>query len=263
MSKVTVVSAQRRRALKLAWWRYRRPALLLGTALTVVVGYRIAAPGGPELVPVTVAARDLAAGSVVSAADVRTVSWPKSSAPEALPAGVVGATLASPLLTGEAITSTRLVGRSLLTGQPGGTVAVAVRLADPSGISIVRSGDRVDVLAAGSTSSAASPYGSPVAQRVATSALVLAAPGASGAESSTGAGSEGLGLLDAGSGSSGSSGAPVLVVAVDQATAGRLAAAQGDRLLSVVLLADGSSPVGNPAGQALPDPASLGGVPAG
>jgi hypothetical protein len=45
------------------------------------------------------------------------------------------------------LTDVRVTGRGLLRGQPPGTVAVAVRLADPAGAGLAQPGDRVDVLA--------------------------------------------------------------------------------------------------------------------
>jgi Flp pilus assembly protein CpaB len=250
-----------RRGLRLAWWRHRRGLLILGALLGAAACFRIAAPGGPRLVAVPVAAHDLAAGAVLGSGDVRSARWPAGSAPAGLLADPLGHTLAGPVRAGEPLTDARMLGPSLLAGQPDGTVAVTVRLSD-AGTGLVHAGDRVDVLAATSSSgtswdaadlaadpAASAPVGggyssSSSASRVATSALVLWVGSQADSAAGSGAGSEGgsgggLGLLGSGDDPGGS--APALVLAVDRWTASRLAAAQAQHLLSVTLLAQPSA----------------------
>jgi pilus assembly protein CpaB len=99
---------------------------------------------------VVVAARDLAAGTELAAADLRTVSMPVALVPAGASrraAGLIGRTAAGPVRRGEALTDARVVGPGLVAGlRPGESAAVPVRLADPDAAALVRAGDRVDVL---------------------------------------------------------------------------------------------------------------------
>jgi Flp pilus assembly protein CpaB len=58
-----------------------------------------------------------------------------------------GRVLAGALRRGEPVTDARLVAPGILDGYPG-TVAVPVRLADPAAVMLLRTGDRVDLIAA-------------------------------------------------------------------------------------------------------------------
>jgi hypothetical protein len=134
-----------------------------------------------------------------------------------------------------------VIGAGLLAGQPASTVAVPVRLGDPSVSALLRAGDRVDVLRVSSSAWSAQPNladgtalpgdpgGSgdssgddssggvtgttappPTGSLVVGGALVLAVPGVPGADEGSGseADSGGLGGLggDLGSGSAGGQG---------------------------------------------------------
>lgn len=135
------------------WPRRGLAAVLLGAAALLALR-----PGGSQTVlappeparDVAVAARDLAAGTVVAAADLRTVTMPVAVVPGGAvsrPAAVIGRVVAGPIRRGETVTDTRVVGPGLTAGLgPGGYVAVPVRLAEPEAAAIVRAGDRVDVL---------------------------------------------------------------------------------------------------------------------
>ena len=167
-----------------------------------------AAGAAAATVPVVVAAADLPAGAALTATDLAVARLPAGSAP----AGVVtdvpqltGALLASPLRSGEPVTDVRVVGPGLWSAVPAGQVAAPVRLADLAVATLLRAGDRVDVLAAGDAG----------VQVVTTGALVLAAPAA------------------APEGDRESSG--LLVLAVPPDTAGRLAAAAASATLTVTL----------------------------
>ncbi|MDQ4084511.1 MAG: hypothetical protein M3165_01710, partial [Actinomycetota bacterium] len=59
----------------------------------------------------------------------------------------LGRILAAPVRAGEPITDVRLVGPGLVAGYGPGVVAAPVRIADADSVSLVRVGDRVDVLA--------------------------------------------------------------------------------------------------------------------
>ena len=161
----------------------------------------------PPTVPVVVAAADLPAGAALTGADLTVARLPAGSAP----AGVVtdvpqltGAVLAAPLRSGEPVTDVRVVGPGLWSAVPAGQVAAPVRLADLAVATLLRAGDRVDVLAAGDSG----------AEVVAGGALVLAAPT----------------VAEDAPGSSG-----LLVLAVSPDAAGRLAAAAASATLTVTL----------------------------
>jgi len=166
-----------------------------------------AAAEGAASVPVAVAARDLPAGTVLAAADLTTARYP----PGAAPAGVVGdpqellhGVLAGGVRTREPITDARLVGRGVTSLLPGGQVAAPVRLADLAVAALVHTGDRVDVLATAADAASADV--------VAKGALVVAT---SGTDEKAGAG--------------------LLLLAVDDVTAARLAAAATSATLTVTL----------------------------
>jgi Flp pilus assembly protein CpaB len=248
-----------RRSVRLALARRRRLAVAGCLAAAVAAAVHALAPAPPPTVPVWVAARDLPAGHLLAARDVAAGAWPPSALPSGVVADPVGATLAGPVRRGEPMTDARLLGAGLLTGQPAGTVAVAVRLADPGGLAGVRSGDRVDVLAGATTGgTVVGTIGGGVdgtvpdgqdelpapARAVAEAALVLAVPGSS--EGPDPPENSGWGALDQGldgdtlpAGTPGGAGAGgtggLVLLAVDTATAARLASAQGARVLSLTI----------------------------
>lgn len=135
-----------RHAVRRAVLGRRRLLCALCVAGAVVAGLRALAPTPPPTVPVTVAAHDLPAGSTVTAADVETVDFPEAAAPAGTSSYAVGRTTTGPLRRGEPITDARLVGANLLEGYPG-LVAVPVRIPDDGAVSLLRVGDRIDLLA--------------------------------------------------------------------------------------------------------------------
>jgi pilus assembly protein CpaB len=187
----------------------RRVAAALLTALALFVALRTpSAPppsDEPAAVQVVVFARDLPAGRVLTAADLAVARYPPGVAPAggvARPDGLVRRVLAGSVRAREPVTDTRLVGPGLTSLLPAGQVAAPVRLADLSVAALVRTGDRVDVLATAADA--------PAADVVADGALVLATSGA-----------------DAGAG--------MLLLGVDTDTASRLAAAATSATLTVTL----------------------------
>ncbi|QIX28017.1 pilus assembly protein CpaB [Nocardioides sp. JQ2195] len=126
----------------------RRLLCALCVVGAVFAGLRALAPAPPSTVPVTVAARDLPAGSTVAAGDVETVGFPEGTVPTDTSdaAYAVGRTTTGPLRRGEPITDARLVGASLLEGYPG-LVAIPVRIPDDGAAALLRVGDRIDLLA--------------------------------------------------------------------------------------------------------------------
>jgi len=167
----------------------------------------------PETVtdPVVVAADDLPAGTVLGPDDVTVRQLPADLVPGGAvpdPGTVDGVALASAVRAGEVLTDARLVGAGLWSQVPAGHVAAPVRLADLAVAALLRSGDRVDVLA--------SRPGLPT-EVVVDDAVVLAVPTPASADSTV---SDGAGLL---------------VLAVAEGDAGRLAAASTEATLTVTL----------------------------
>jgi Flp pilus assembly protein CpaB len=189
----------------------RRIAAAVLAALALFLALRppppAASAAAAELVGVAVAARDLPAGTVLTAADLTVARYPS----DAVPAGAAGTrdpllqrVLAAGVRAHEPITDARLVGAGLTALLPGGQVAAPVRLADLAVAGLVRAGDRVDVLAVAPDAAAA--------ELVAGDALVLAA---TGEDEQAGRG--------------------LLLIAVDEETAARLAAAATTATLTVNL----------------------------
>lgn len=117
--------------------------------LAVAASLVALAPEREERIRVLVAARDLPAGTLLSGADLTAASASRSL----LPAGAVrevdsvaGSRLAIPLLAGSPLLETMVIGPGLLAGTPPGTVAVPLRLNDAQTASLLRAGQRVDVV---------------------------------------------------------------------------------------------------------------------
>ncbi|GAB3861255.1 SAF domain-containing protein [Nocardioides maradonensis] len=125
----------------------RRRVLAAGlTAVAVGAALHTVAPQPPASTAVTVAARDLPAGTTLAASDVTTAHLPPDAVPDGLAATPAGRTLAAPLTRGEPITEPRLVGAGLVGADPG-TAALAVRISDPGQVALLTVGDRIDLLA--------------------------------------------------------------------------------------------------------------------
>jgi Flp pilus assembly protein CpaB len=182
--------------------RRQRPSLrrLLSAGLAclaVAVALRVLAPTPAAQTPVLVAAHDLPAGHQLGPDDLSVSGWRPGSGPSgrlSAPGPAVGRVTSGPVQRGSPVTEADLLGTGVLTGQPPDLLAVAVPVADGSLTRLVRRGDRVDVLAA-ATSSA-----------VVSDAVVLAEPGA--ADPVTGL-SSGFGGAGAGTGSAGGAGGSI------------------------------------------------------
>jgi Flp pilus assembly protein CpaB len=207
--------------------RFRRPRSPVHTARRVAAGVLMtlalflalrpapapARDAAPSAVAVVVAGRDLAAGTELSDSDLAVARLPSEFVPAGLvahPADLTGRVLAGSVRAGEPLTDVRLVGAGLTALLEPGQVAAPVRLSDLAVAALVRSGDRVDVLA--------SPPEADRAETVVPDALVLAA-GKPGTDDAAG--------TDPAAG--------LLLVAVDGATAARLAAAAASSTLTVTL----------------------------
>lgn len=211
----------RRTALRLGNWPRR--VLAIGCLALAALSAIDAAQGTQARTRVVVAARDLPAGSAITAAAVRTALWPSrlvSRHAARAVSSVLGRVPASPIGAGEPITTTRLVGADLAVGLPAGTVVATVTIADPAAARVLRPGDHVDLLRGAASGSGAgtgddAQYTSPArSEVVAYDVRVLAVLS---------------GISDTGADSGVS-----VAVAVDETTALRLGAASGSPLLATV-----------------------------
>jgi len=142
---------------------HRRLIAGLLALLAVVLGLQAARPASPATATLTVAGRDLPAGTTLSAADLTTVRVPPDAVPDGTaarrPDDLSGRVLAAGLRRGEPVTDLRLVGPALAEGSPG-RVAVPVRLPDPEMAALLQVGDHVQLLAtdaAGGTTRVVAP----------------------------------------------------------------------------------------------------------
>lgn len=136
-----------RRRLRRTVLARRRPLAAVCVALAVVAGVHAVRPQGPDTVRVTLAARDLTSGTVLTSDDLVVRRVPQAAAPVGSAPHAVGRTLAAPVRAGEPITDVRLVGPSVVAGYPG-RVALPVRIADADAVALLRPGDRVGLVAA-------------------------------------------------------------------------------------------------------------------
>jgi pilus assembly protein CpaB len=203
---------------RLGGWPRRVGALLcLLLAAGSALGARSAASETPAGLPVVVAARDLAAGTVLAAADLRVAAWPSAIRPANVVdrvQSVLGRQMGGAIRAGEAVSSTRLIAGDIAAGLPPRMVAAPVELTSSAAGSLVQPGDWVDLLAAGRPDTGSDEAASVApAQTVAERVRVLAvrSPSADAA----------------------SEGTPI-VVAVDRVTALRLAGAVGGALTVTV-----------------------------
>lgn len=145
----------------------RRLLAAVLTAMAAIAAFEAMTAPPPATMPVTVAARDLPAGTVLRDQDLTSVGFAPGTPPDGLAQRPVGQVLAAGVRRGEPITDTRLVGAALAAGQPG-IVAMPVRLPDAAMAELLRVGDAIDVLAADPQGGSALPLTS--------GALVLALP---------------------------------------------------------------------------------------
>lgn len=128
--------------------RLRRPLAALFAAAAAGLALLALRPGPPPSVRVLAAARDLPAGTTLTASDVHRVAVPPSAVPSGALRRAAGHTLAGPMRQGEPLTDARVLGDALLHGYGPGTVATPVRIADPDAVRLLHPGDHIDVLAA-------------------------------------------------------------------------------------------------------------------
>lgn len=133
----------------LSWHRRLVAAVLAGLAVLAVLSAL-----SPEPTPtssVVTVARDLPAGTRLTAGDLRLVSLPAAFVPDGTlrsRSAAAGRLLAAPARRGEPLTDVRLLGPRLAKTYGKGRVIAPVRIADAGALALVQVGSRVDVLAA-------------------------------------------------------------------------------------------------------------------
>jgi Flp pilus assembly protein CpaB len=153
-------------------WSRTLAARRVTAGALVVLAAVIALRSNPhgERADVVVAARDLASGVALTADDVRIENRSATMVPDGSRAdvgAVVGATLAGPARRGEVLTDVRVLGPRLAESVAGPDARIVpLPLAESAVLDLVRPGDVVDVLAAGSDADSQT-------QLVATNAVVV------------------------------------------------------------------------------------------
>lgn len=115
-------------------------------AAAVVSALRTLAPPPADTVDVLVAARDLPSGTRLGADDLVVRAFPAAFAPPDAASTATGRVLAAPMGRGEVLTDVRVVGPGLALAHPGETV-LPVRLPDAGMATLLRPGDRIDLVA--------------------------------------------------------------------------------------------------------------------
>ncbi|MCV9995626.1 MULTISPECIES: Flp pilus assembly protein CpaB [Paeniglutamicibacter] len=129
--------------------KYRRHLAAALAMLSLAVSLAVLAPATEERIDVLVAGRDLPVGSLLRPEDLSRESVPRSLVPEGTYGNqppAAGSRLAIPLLAGTPVIPTMVIGPGLLAGLAPGSVAVPLRLDDEQTASLVRAGQRVDVV---------------------------------------------------------------------------------------------------------------------
>lgn len=135
---------------------------LLSGALAAYLGFAVlrepsvspAQASPSELVPVTVASRDMDVGYVLTPEDVRTVQWPRAAVPEGYSGAadeIVGRGLLTPVKLNEPLLSSKLASKEAGGGLPilidEGRRGLSIRVDDVTGVAgFLLPGTRVDVL---------------------------------------------------------------------------------------------------------------------
>lgn len=137
-------------------WSRTLAARRVAAGALVILAAVIALRSDPQgdRIEIVVAARDLASGVELTADDVRlenrtAATVPDGSQPDV--GAVIGATLAGPARRGEVLTDVRVLGPRLAESVAGPDARIVpLPLTDSALLDLVRPGDVVDVLAAGS-----------------------------------------------------------------------------------------------------------------
>lgn len=145
-----MTSAPRILRLRILVWRLRRVWVLAAALVVVAAVARTLAPPPPATEAVVVAARDVPAGAVLNAADLRVEHLAPRSVPDTAYGAeddLVGRGVAVDLPRGLPVVDGVLEGPRFGIDAPAGTVVVPVQLSGAAGGGLLRPGDRVDLVA--------------------------------------------------------------------------------------------------------------------
>ena len=148
------ISARRRDRppwIRIAGWlnRNRRLAAALLLCAAAAMAVQQLTPAPLSTVTAVAAARDLPAGTAVTAADLARLQVPPGMVADGFlqdDAAAAGRQLAAPLRKGQLLTDAQLLGPGLLAGTPPGSAAVPLRMADAASIQLVSPGQLVNVV---------------------------------------------------------------------------------------------------------------------
>ncbi|MFJ2620663.1 RcpC/CpaB family pilus assembly protein [Glutamicibacter sp. NPDC087344] len=129
--------------------RYRRPLAIACLLLALAASLNTLSAGQLAKREVVVAASEIAAGAIISPADVQlrsVLADPDDPGLLSDPQALVGQRLAVGVPAGTALRHFLLVGPQLLTGSAAGTVAVPIRLSDPATVGLLHPGQLVDIV---------------------------------------------------------------------------------------------------------------------
>jgi pilus assembly protein CpaB len=132
--------------------RNRRLAVALLLCIAAGITVQQLTPAPDDTVGALAATRDLAAGKTLEPADLALLNVPRGLLPGGSfsdTAALQGKQLAVPLRQGQLISDSQLLGPGLLAGNPPGSVAVPLRMADPSSIQLVSPGQLINVVLSG------------------------------------------------------------------------------------------------------------------
>lgn len=132
-------------------WLVRNRRLAAALLLCIAAGLAVQqlTPEPAASVPVVAAVRDLPAGQVLAADDVRVVAAPAVLVPDGSfrnESGLLGQQLAVAVRRGQLMTDTHLLGPGLLAGSLPGSAAVPLRMADASSVRLLSPGQLVNII---------------------------------------------------------------------------------------------------------------------
>jgi pilus assembly protein CpaB len=135
-------------------WLNRNRRLTVALLLCIAAGITVEqlTPAPDDTVGALAATRDLPAGETLDPADLAVLDIPRGLLPGGSfsdSASLQGKQLAIPLRQGQLISDSQLLGPGLLAGHPPGSVAVPLRIADPSSAQLVSPGQLINVVLAG------------------------------------------------------------------------------------------------------------------
>ncbi len=149
-------------------FQHHRLLAAICAGLAVLAGLS-AVRQSPEGVRVVVARHDLASGHVIETSDLRVTTLASAPDQSLTTATAVGRQVAGPMRRGEALTDYRILEPGALDGYGEDAVLTSILVSDASGLTGVRVGDRIDIIAV-------DPHGESKAEVIARDVEVVTTP---------------------------------------------------------------------------------------